>query len=465
MSLADLARSASLLAERDQGSLLRRIRWTQPQLDFLMAMSVLPVLLRTGNQWLGKSTVAAADTLYRCQGDHPYDPRGRITPCAAGILSPTEQHSIGLQEKVWELADKSTLEPGQLFIPGKGMRGRYPILRFRNGSRITYRTANQGALALSGATLDHVLLDELVPPRIYHEMRKRIERRNGTMRLALTPINAPADWLREECAGGRILDLHYRCEARWCIPVGSTSPLCDPRTGIPMDQAWIDRFVASTDPNEVDVVVHGGWQIVHVDRSFAAWTDDLVFGDATPVPELQDLAVGIDYGEEPGRFVALLMARTVSGEVWILGEWVGTGREGAREAAEGIRGMIEGWGMPLASIRRWVGDVNSAGAFAGGRSMNELMQAEFRRFAAIEMQTAHKTRGSVDTRFQMLNSTMGSRRIRVHSSCRRVLEAVRQHRRGSQNAAKLKDPIDAVWYGAEPWIREIAPLPARIRMR
>jgi hypothetical protein len=341
------------------------------------------------------------------------------------------------------------------------MRGRHPILRFRNGSRITYRTAMQGGLALSGGTFDHVLIDELVERRIYNELRKRVERRNGTVRLTLTPINAPADWLREECEAGRVVDLHYRCEARYCVPIGDDVPLVDAKTGLPMDQAWIDRFVAATDPHEVEVVVHGGWQIVHVDRSFAAWSEDLVGTDPLPAPA--DLAVGIDYGEDPGRWVILLLMLGVDDVVYCLGEWSGTGRETPRDAVVGVEAMLSAWGLTAAQIPRWVGDVNSAGPLSGGRSMNEIMEAELRRSAPrLTMSTAWKPRGSVDARFSVLNSAMARRKIRVHGSCRRLLEAFRGHRRGKQ-AARLKDPVDALWYAAETWLRETVPVPARVR--
>jgi len=465
VSLAALAGSATLLASRDEESLLRRIRWTPPQMDFLRAVSPLPVLLRTGNQWLGKTTVAAADVLHRCQGDHPFDPRGQLVPCRARVISPTDEHSIQIQEKVWELADKSTLVPGQVFIEGKGMKGRYALIKFRNGSRIDFRTSNQGALALSGGTIDHVLIDELCPPRIFNEAKKRVSRRNGTVRMAVTPINAPADWLRKEVEAGRILDLHYRCEARWCIPVGATEPLRDPKTGIPMDQAWIDKFIADSDPLEVDVVVHGGWQIVHVDRSFGAWSDNLVLPQDPSVPELLDLATSIDYGEQAGKFVAHLSIQTVAREVWVLGEWLGTGREGVEEAAAGIVAMLASWGLTPHSIQRWVGDTNSGGVFAGGVKLNEMLQREINKtLPRVEIQPAFKQRGSVDTRFAMLNAAMAARKLRIHPSCGRLLEAVRQHRKGASNAADLKDPIDALWYGVEPWIREVAPLPARVRI-
>jgi hypothetical protein len=94
-----------------------------------------------------------------------------------------------------------------------------------------------------------------------------------------------------------------------------------------------------------------------------------------------------------------------------------------------------------------------------------MLQREIRRtWPRVEIQPAFKQRGSVDTRFAMLNAAMAGRKVRIHPSCRRLLEAVRGHRRGNANAAKLKDPIDALWYHAEPWIREVAPLPARVRI-
>lgn len=388
-------------------------------------------------------------------------------------MSPQTDNSIEIQEKVWNLVPKNELVPGQEFINGKGMRGRRPVITFKNGSRIEFRTwgnnpgkGDAAAMANSGGTLDHVLIDELCPRRLYEELKKRVARRNGTIRLTATPINAPslAEWVREECRLGNIRDLHYRCEPRYCIPEGASEPLKDP-TGRPMDAAWIADLISKTDPNEIGVVVHGEWQVVHADRTFGAWSDSLIFGDDL-LPAPKALGLGIDYGEGPGRLVVelLLWAKGPNPDVWVLGEWTGKGTETPEEIARGIKDLVASRKpYNLGHVSRIVGDVNSAGPLAGGRSMNEVVSAALGR-GPEGIETAWKTRGSVEDRFHLLNFAMARRRLRVHESCVRLIESFRTHRRKAQNAAYLKDPIDAVWYVGAEWLQEMLPTPERIRI-
>jgi hypothetical protein len=396
-------------------------------------------------------------------------------------MSPTSGHSIELQGKYWGLVPKDLLIPGQAFDPAKGMRGRNPTIRFLNGSVIHFRTwgnasggGDRAAMAVSGGTFDHWHVDELCPPRVLSELKKRVERRNGTIRMAVTPINSPAlaAWVQKECAEGRIKDMPYRCEARWCIPVGSTEPLRDAKTGIPMDQAWIDRLIAATDPDELDVVVHGGWQVVHRDRSFGAWDEALIIRDesetyrATPIPKTDEVLIGIDYGEAPGRLVIELMIRS-GPEIWVLSEWCGEGGETPLEIAQATVKMLRDWGLELKHVSNLVGDVNSAGVHGAGQKMNELVQEILRQLGApkLEIETAFKTRGSVDERFTLMNWAMAQGRLHIHESCARLLESVRTHRKSLINAAYLKDPIDAVWYAAADTFRAARPTPMRVQQR
>jgi hypothetical protein len=133
--LAALRRATALaveLAARDTAWDVDHVRWTPPQGVFLRSTEPI-VLLRTGNQWLGKSTVGIADTILRCLGRHPADPRGQRPPIIAWVISPTNTHSVGIQGKAWTLAPKHELAPGQAYDDVKGFRGRYAALRFANG--------------------------------------------------------------------------------------------------------------------------------------------------------------------------------------------------------------------------------------------------------------------------------------------------------------------------------------------
>ena len=477
IALAHAVTYATELAARDTAWDVDHVRWTAPQGTFLRYVDERnrPVLLRTGNQWLGKSTAGIGDAILRCLGRHPTDVRGQRGPIVAWAISPTNTHSIGLQSKAWQLAPKHEIVSGQEFDDVKGFRGRYPALKFANGSIIHFRTTKQGALTLSGATIDHVLIDELTTPRVYNELRKRVARRNGTIRLTLTPINAPADWLRELCAQGEVVDLHFKCRPEYCIPEGEEEPLRDPKSGRAMDAAWVADFRASSPEDERPVVIDGQWQIEHKDRELAGWSDNFAFDERRPLPQFAEYGLGVDYGEASDRSVCVLVGWSPEGGAWVLGEWCGDGRTPLLEQAAGIRTMVRRRGLHLRDVRHLVGDINSAGPHGQIGSMNEALSAALAKVAATHrdpalppgygFRPANKRKGSVDYRLRMLNAALSDRRLWVHESCNRLLNSMRQFKPGSREAKVLKDPLDALGYIVEQWLRSTTPQPSQVEVR
>lgn len=472
-----LRRAAALAAElasRQTASDVHALRWTPPQAMLLRATEPI-VLLRTGNQWCGKTTAGIADTILRCLGLHPTDPRGQKAPITAWVISPTSVHSVGIQGKAFALAPKHSLIPGQQYDDVKGFRGRYPALRFANGSTIHFRTTKQGAMTLSGATIDHVLIDELTSARVYQELKKRIARRNGSIRLTLTPINAPADWLRELCAQGEVKDLHFRCRPEYAIPEGSDEPLRDARSGQPMDPDWFAAFRASSPEDERPVVIDGDWQIDHKDRELAGWKDEYCYDSRKPLPNFVEYGLGIDYGEASDRSVCVLTGYSPEAGIWVLEEWVGDGRTPLMEQAAAIRRMVRRRGLHLRDILHLVGDINSAGPVGQIGSMNEVLTEALRKQVRDErdpglppdwqLRPANKRRGSVDARLRMLNSALSERRLHVHESCNRLLTSMRTYKPGMRSSKVLKDPLDALGYVCETWLRYRVTQPTKIEIR
>lgn len=469
-TLLQAVRVAEVLSLRDRESALSSVRWTPPQMAYLRAGGPKPVLLRAGNQWLGKSYVGIADTIWRCLGTHPFDPRGQMREAQTAIvLSPTTKHSRQLQEKCWELVPKHLLHPNTSYDEGNGFRGRHGMCRFANGSKILFLTAGMGPLALSGITADHVQIDELCPPRVYEELKKRVARRNGTIRLTLTPINAPAEWVMAKVETGEIVDLHFRCEARWCIPEGYTEPLRD-RTGRPMDETWIAAFIESCDEHERDVVAHGEWLVEHRDRELAGWSERYLLRDdyfrKNGVPSLVEFGVGFDWGEASGRTVAEFIGWAPESGVWGLAEWCGDGKTPLMEQARGVRRAIESMGLRMSQVKRWVGDINNGASVGYVGSMNDGMTEAIRKAAAevgdsmpriFKIERPNKRRGTVEWRLRSLNEQLSEDRVRVHEGCNRLLTSMRTYTKGTRASLVLKDPLDAFGYIAETYWRKDAP--------
>ncbi len=79
--------------------------------------------------------------------------------------------------KFHALVPKHELHPDVEYVPGKGYRGTgAPVVRFKNGSIIRFKTTNQGTLGLASGTVDFIWIDEPPPPELFGEIRRRITR-------------------------------------------------------------------------------------------------------------------------------------------------------------------------------------------------------------------------------------------------------------------------------------------------
>jgi len=295
--------AAEGLAEFYANRPLDGIAWLPGQWAFLHDPSKVK-LARWGNQWGGKTTAGLAEVIWRCEGAHPFlkVPNRAIE---AWIICASWAQSVAVQEKFWNLVDRSLLDDSTVFNPKNGFGAKNPTIRFKNGSVVRFRTTNQGGLNLSAATIDVAMFDE--PPtsqRIYVEVSKRLMRRQGTMLLTLTPVNADVDWLRKLCEEGKVADHHYRMEAANLVPVGETAPLMLP-DGRPMDQEWIDEEIEKTPEYERPVVCHGEWDFRLADRVFTAFRPEHVH--ARPNAGENLVLLGADHGSKVGKQVALLV--------------------------------------------------------------------------------------------------------------------------------------------------------------
>ena len=139
MSLSDLAQTFAALEDAAQKRPLDFFRWLPGQRAFLEATGPR-VLLRGGNQWLGKTTVGVAELWYRLTGEHPYKPV-RSPPITALVITATHEQGQNIQRRIWDLCDSSALTPDTVWDPAKGaFRGKYPRLRLKNGSECMFRS-------------------------------------------------------------------------------------------------------------------------------------------------------------------------------------------------------------------------------------------------------------------------------------------------------------------------------------
>ena len=173
--------------------------------------------------------------------------------------------------------------------------------------------------------------------------------------------------------------------------------------------------------------------------------------------------------------MCVLVGWSPEGGAWVLGEWCGDGRTPLLEQAAGIRSLVRRRGLHLRDVRHLVGDINSAGPHGQIGSMNEALTLALAKVIAKNrdpappagwgLRPANKRKGSVDYRLRMLNGALSDRRLWVHESCNRLINSMRQFKPGSREAKVLKDPLDALGYIVEQWLRAATPQPSQVEVR
>jgi phage terminase large subunit-like protein len=96
--------------------------------------------------------------------------------------------SIPIQQKgFWDLLPKDKSIKYARFTDQRGFSNK--IIMFENGSKIRFKTYDQGRESFQGALKDGILLDEEPPEDIVSECRARLIDRNGEMIRTMTPLN------------------------------------------------------------------------------------------------------------------------------------------------------------------------------------------------------------------------------------------------------------------------------------
>lgn len=467
---SNAVKALKVVAEKAAKNRLAGMRWLPAQMALLTEPARVK-MIRTGNQAHGKTTCALAELIYRCQGNHPWLDT-RTPPITCWVICASWKQSVAIQRKLWELVPRDWVSPTMKFDPRHGFGQHAPILVFRNGSTIAFRTSKQDALDMAGSTIDVVLFDE--PPRsrrIFEECKKRVMARNGVVVLSMTPVNAPIDWIKEEVEAGRIRDLHFRLEARHLIPVGESRPI--KIEGRIRDQAWIDEQIADTAPYEVPVTIHGEWEMKSDGAVFKAWhpQPEAMGGhlsERLPSVPLQ-LSVGLDHGGGTGRQMGILVGvLQAPGEiyphVYVLSESQSTGLTTVAQDAKDLLDCLATVGVAWSDLDHAYGDKpQSEGRLPKSNEEMELAlvkelgrsnpACKTPRDLGCRISSAKRGRGagrgSVDRGVSWLHRLMVDGRLHVHPRCVRLIECLSRW----DYSDEYKDAVDALRYALTPWIR------------
>ena len=341
------------------------------------------------------------------------------------------------------------------------MCGRARVGRRHKGAR------SAAALDLASATIDHVLFDE--PPRssrVFSEVRKRVQSRAGTVALTLTPINAPCDWLKEECDNGRMVDLHFRLEPENLIHVksGRIRTLTD---GTRCDAEWIAYVRSQAMSHEEPIICDGEWETRSVDRRFTQFSRADHVSEYIP-DELPVLLLGNDHGENIGRQAGVLVGLVDDGgdmpDVYVVDEYRPGDRTTPQDDAKALITMLGRHGSPPWSWKNLDevhGDRQTSSTRSTANKSNYLLMKYLARELNVRVDdlkpkiaSAKKGkragRGAPREGELFLHYLMLKRRLHIHPRCIGLIESLETY--DGRDNLPWKDLIDALRYALHSWI-------------
>jgi len=439
----------------------RHLPWLPLQMEFLDDPATIK-LIRAGNQYFGKTAALCEEMRRRLEGCHP-DPAMHY-PRRMLCISPSAPQSVSIQRKLWEVLDKSLLDPRTQFDPVIGFRGRHPAVRMQDGSVLLFKSGRAGAISFAGETVDDVFIDEPTTLRVYLEATRRVAIRGGYVIMGMTPINAsePLTWCKDLVHEGIISEHHATLTPDQMVPVGHDEPRRTAQ-GHVIDAEYIERERRSMPGHEAAIILDGEWETPIEGRVFVAF-DSRPGGQhvVEQLPEgisFESIFIGIDHGERDHKQCAVLVGVVGGGEypqVWVLDEYSGQGLTTPEDDAEGILAMLGRWGWGWDDLTQATGDkphdVRRITASVARKSNADLAVAISRRLnrpgGACRIRQA-KTgrgsgRGSVDRGVRWLHTLMlRPDCFRVHVQAQATIEALT---RWDYSDDAHKDRIDALRY-------------------
>lgn len=442
------------------------VRYTPPQRAFLEDDAPI-ALLRGGNQ-IGKTLAIHADLIHTARGTHPFQATPK-PPVNIVVLSESWDQmgqAGGFMEKLWALLPKNEIDPKVTLEKGRGITGKPPRVVFVDGpgkgSVISFGTYRQGAGRVAGGTVHRVYMDEPPPESIFSELRMRVLRLGGKVRIGFTPVIDMPDqrWLRMLVEAGEIREHNPWLREANCWPAGNPGPW--------LSQEMIDAVIRTIPEAHRAMRVEGSWQPVLTDNWLSNF-DRARHVREVPPPPGAHIGLGIDHGTNAGKQAAALTAYqdrlALRPYVFVVDEDIGDGMTSTMQDAHAIHAMLgrHNWGWR--DVDTWVGDrPTGENRYLVKKSNNQLRkhlayQAGVAEREFPKIATPHKWHGSVEHGLGMMNALMGdfdadgTPHFSVHPRCERFIEFC--ERFAGARDDPLKDIGDGVRYTIERVIKDL----------
>ena len=405
--------------------------------------------LAIGGNQIGKSRIIAAEAWWLSLGRHPF--RASPGPGSLGWIVCADLRAgwPNISRKMREIEPPGVLDERCKYDDARGYTFMgSKMVRTKHGALIVGKSGTQELIALSGATIDWLLFDEVPKQAHFSEARSRLAVKGGPCLMGFTPIGRPVDWLRDHTEGNPQTGEDPR-ESWDTQRIILSAENCPHRT--PED---IETQIASYGPWEYQQRVLAKWVGVSAERWIPGFTEACVFDDDAAPKQVESVGLGWDHGERPGSSVCYLVAMSRD-RLFVLGEVMSKERNTPKEEAINVAAMCAKWGVQLQHIEHARGDSNSAGRMGLGLSVNDMLERAFADLAKssrapFSIRVPYKGRGSIKARARMLNAAALDGRFFVHQDCSALIHSLR-HWRGENN--DLKHPYDAVSYITDVYLQ------------
>ena len=471
MRLKSLAQSVKTLHARAYIDPMSYFVPTPPQQKWINDPSNIKLLLG-GNQ-TGKTASACFLLLAHCLDRHPtlrVDP----PPIEAWLVTHSHEQSRTIQQKLFDLIPKEQLHETCEFVRGKGFRGMAPVVRFKNGSIIRIKTANQG-LGLASATASLIVIDEPVPMDVFNECLARTLRGGknggqGTLAISMTPVgNVDVGYIEEMVEQNKISVTRARLTITDTTPIG-LKPL--------LTEHQIKSITDSFLPIDREARINGSFSVVPEGIVFTHFTDEMITRYPPPEGGEYEFSIGIDHGSNPNSQVVVLcvvdMKESNRPKVYVLDEYV-AGQATPESHVRAILNMVERHKVPM-NLIRWTGDSEHKGQNGFKMSNLTLMRA-FESVLGLPhkglpfyIRTAVKRRHSVYFSASMIHSIMARKDFYIQPNCKILIRSIKNWTMKRTQSQRSRDrhghAVDALRYAVMPIVdKRYVPSYTKIQMR
>lgn len=361
-----------------------------------------------------------------------------------------------------------SLARGSYWTEGRGFNAAN-LIKLGNGSICQLMSYEQTPDAHAGDEMDVIWLDEPPSPPIFQESLARLLSRDGALWLTLTAVGRPVKWLRQLIqAEGSTWSEHVVRFTRDAVPWYSRSQV----------DAWLAEMASV--PWQYAQRVECAWEGVTEDRRLSAFSDrnvvPLTVGARQGWDERRPVhaALVADHGEDAGHSAWVLFLWQVAHHrlgsptlaIRAADCWTNAKRMSAEREARAVADMVSANGVTLADLDFAVGDINSAGKSAGGRSLNQVYEGLFARMMGesperptLLFRPAHKGADSIDAGLMRCNQLLDAGQLMLSERAELLCEAA-AHWAGKQD--DMVHLVDALRYGVVAILDETGAEPIRL---